>query len=122
MIMDVMEIQEIIPHRYPFLLLDRVTDIVKNETLVGYKNVTIGDNGITEDDILVHDAKENDITLHMMLATMRAPKFPVAMGVIRAVKELTYDDGMMEQLEENIKTTKFKNSDDLFNSGDTWEV
>ena len=44
MIMDVMEIQEIIPHRYPFLLLDRVTDIVPNETLIGFKNVTIGDN------------------------------------------------------------------------------
>jgi len=44
MIMDVMEIQKIIHHRYPFLLLDRVTDIVKNETLVGFKNVTIGDN------------------------------------------------------------------------------
>ena len=44
MTMDVMEIQKIIPHRYPFLLLDRVTDIVKNETLTGFKNVTIGDN------------------------------------------------------------------------------
>jgi len=44
MTMDVMEIQEIIPHRYPFLLLDRVTDVVQNESLTGYKNVTIGDN------------------------------------------------------------------------------
>ena len=44
MTMDVIEIQKIIPHRYPFLLLDRVTNIVKNETLVGFKNVTIGDN------------------------------------------------------------------------------
>ena len=44
MIMDVMEIQKIIPHRYPFLLLDRVTDVVKNESLIGYKNVSIGDN------------------------------------------------------------------------------
>lgn len=44
MTMDVMEIQKIIPHRFPFLLLDRVTNIVKNETLVGFKNVTIGDN------------------------------------------------------------------------------
>lgn len=43
MTMDVMEIQEIIPHRYPFLLLDRVTDLVANELLIGYKNVTIGD-------------------------------------------------------------------------------
>jgi 3-hydroxyacyl-[acyl-carrier-protein] dehydratase len=44
MIMDVMEIQKIIPHRYPFLLLDRVTGLVKNESLIGFKNVTIGDN------------------------------------------------------------------------------
>ncbi|OHE08122.1 MAG: 3-hydroxyacyl-[acyl-carrier-protein] dehydratase FabZ, partial [Sulfurimonas sp. RIFCSPLOWO2_12_FULL_36_74] len=41
---DVMEIQKIIPHRYPFLLLDRVTEIKENESLIGFKNVTIGDN------------------------------------------------------------------------------
>ena len=44
MIMDVLEIQEILPHRFPFLLVDRITDIVKNKSLIGYKNVTIGDN------------------------------------------------------------------------------
>jgi len=44
MIMDVVEIQKIIPHRYPFLLLDRVTDVQKGESLIGFKNVTIGDN------------------------------------------------------------------------------
>ncbi|MDQ1263992.1 MAG: 3-hydroxyacyl-[acyl-carrier-protein] dehydratase [Campylobacterota bacterium] len=44
MIMDVTEIQKIIPHRYPFLLLDRVTEIKENEYLIGYKNITIGDN------------------------------------------------------------------------------
>jgi 3-hydroxyacyl-[acyl-carrier-protein] dehydratase len=43
MIMDVMEIQKILPHRYPFLLVDRVTDIVKNETLTAYKNVSISE-------------------------------------------------------------------------------
>lgn len=42
--MDVVEIQKIIPHRYPFLLLDRVTEIKERESLVGFKNVTIGDN------------------------------------------------------------------------------
>ncbi|MBW6488223.1 3-hydroxyacyl-ACP dehydratase FabZ [Sulfurimonas sp.] len=42
--MDVMEIQKIIPHRYPFLLLDRVTEIKENSSLIGFKNVTIGDN------------------------------------------------------------------------------
>jgi 3-hydroxyacyl-[acyl-carrier-protein] dehydratase len=44
MIMDVMEIQEILPHRYPFLLVDRVTEIVSNETLTAYKNVSISEN------------------------------------------------------------------------------
>ena len=58
----------------------------------------------------------------MMLATMSAPNFPVAMGVIRKVKTMTFDEGLISQLEHNIKTTKFKSSDDLFNSGDTWEV
>jgi len=44
MLMDVNEIQDIIPHRYPFLLLDRITDLTLKESIVGYKNVTIGDN------------------------------------------------------------------------------
>lgn len=44
MIMDVMEIQEILPHRYPFLLVDRVTKVEKNETLSAYKNVSISEN------------------------------------------------------------------------------
>ena len=44
MTMDVMEIQDIIPHRYPFLLLDRVTELTPKETIIGFKNVTIGDN------------------------------------------------------------------------------
>jgi len=44
MTMDVTEIQKIIPHRYPFLLLDRVTGLTEKESLVGFKNVTIGDN------------------------------------------------------------------------------
>jgi 3-hydroxyacyl-[acyl-carrier-protein] dehydratase len=44
MIMNVMEIQEILPHRYPFLLVDRVTKIEKNEALSAYKNVSISEN------------------------------------------------------------------------------
>jgi 2-oxoglutarate ferredoxin oxidoreductase subunit beta len=99
-------------------------DSDKGIVLNGLKleTVTLGENGITEDDLLVHDAHEEDISLHMMIANMTAPEFPVAMGVIRAVKALTFDEGMTAQLEENIKTAKFKTSDELFNSGDTWEI
>jgi len=40
---DVVEIQKILPHRFPFLLVDRVTELVKSDSLTGYKNVTIGE-------------------------------------------------------------------------------
>jgi 3-hydroxyacyl-[acyl-carrier-protein] dehydratase len=43
MVMDVTQIQKIIPHRFPFLLVDRITDLNKNENLVGYKNVSISE-------------------------------------------------------------------------------
>ena len=37
------EIKKLIPHRYPFLLIDKVIDIVKNESATGIKNVTINE-------------------------------------------------------------------------------
>ena len=41
--MDVMQIMEMIPHRYPFLLIDRVVDLKSNVSAVGIKNVTINE-------------------------------------------------------------------------------
>jgi 3-hydroxyacyl-[acyl-carrier-protein] dehydratase len=38
--MDITQISKLLPHRYPFLLVDRVTDIEVGKKLVGYKNVT----------------------------------------------------------------------------------
>ena len=43
MVMDVKEIREYLPHRYPFLLVDRVTQINLGESIVAYKNVTINE-------------------------------------------------------------------------------
>ena len=43
MIIDVVEIQKILPHRFPFLLIDRVTELVEGESIESYKNVTIGE-------------------------------------------------------------------------------
>jgi 3-hydroxyacyl-[acyl-carrier-protein] dehydratase len=40
---DVVEIQKILPHRYPFLLIDRVVDFVPMVSIEAYKNVTIGE-------------------------------------------------------------------------------
>ena len=43
MVMDVKEIREYLPHRYPFLLVDRVTTLNLGESIVAYKNVTINE-------------------------------------------------------------------------------
>ena len=42
-IFNVVEIQKILPHRYPFLLLDRVTKLDRGDYLEGYKNVSISE-------------------------------------------------------------------------------
>ena len=42
--LDILEIQKIIPHRFPFLLIDKVIDIQPNEKLVAIKNVSINEH------------------------------------------------------------------------------
>jgi len=44
MMMDVLEIEKILPHRYPFLLIDRVVEFEKGKKLVGFKNVTANEH------------------------------------------------------------------------------
>jgi 3-hydroxyacyl-[acyl-carrier-protein] dehydratase len=41
---DIARIMQAIPHRYPFLLVDRMVDVVLGESAVGIKNVTINEN------------------------------------------------------------------------------
>jgi len=42
-VLDINEIQKILPHRYPFLLIDRVLELVPKERIVALKNVTINE-------------------------------------------------------------------------------
>lgn len=81
--------------------------------------VTIGENGITEDDILVHDAKEKDPTLHQMLVRL---EYPVATGVIRSYEDMTLEereDALTKQVKAN---SKFRKTNDLFFSGEIYMV
>jgi 3-hydroxyacyl-[acyl-carrier-protein] dehydratase len=41
--MDINEIREYLPHRYPFLLVDRVVELIEGESIIGYKNITINE-------------------------------------------------------------------------------
>lgn len=82
----------------------------------------IGENGIKEEDILIHDSKCSDPFMHWSLAKMAAPELPVALGVIRNVEDSCYNVKMEEQIVEVTNKSKIKCMDDLLNSGDTWEV
>jgi 3-hydroxyacyl-[acyl-carrier-protein] dehydratase len=41
MVFDINQIQEMLPHRYPFLLVDRITDVKNGEYVEGYLNISI---------------------------------------------------------------------------------
>ena len=41
--MDVNEIRKYLPHRYPFLLVDRVVELVEGEYIIAYKNITVNE-------------------------------------------------------------------------------
>ena len=86
------------------------------------KVVTLGENGITESDLLVHDAHCEDSTLQLKLAMMEGPDFPVAVGVIRDVETETYDEAMTKQIEEVQAKSKIKTFDDLIDSCEQWDM
>jgi 2-oxoglutarate ferredoxin oxidoreductase subunit beta len=88
----------------------------------GLKVVKLGENGITEKDILVHDAHCEDNTLQLKLALMQGPEFPIALGVIRDVEAPTYDDGVYAQIEEVSAKKNYHNFEELLMTNDTWEV
>lgn len=81
--------------------------------------VTIGENGITQEDILVHDAKEDDPTLHQMLIRSR---YPLATGIIRSVEEVCFEDREIALTAQVKANSPYKNIDDLLMSGETYEV
>ena len=84
--------------------------------------VNLGENGTIESDILIHDAYDEDPTLHLMLARMHPPLFPMALGVIREVRNTTYDELVESQYQNSVNNAKFSTMDELLNSGETWEV
>lgn len=82
--------------------------------------VTIGENGVTESDLLVHD--ESDEFLSHMMANLIGPEFPLPLGILKKVTAPCYVSMMHEQ----IATVKTKRGEGdmtkLLNSGETWQV
>jgi 2-oxoglutarate ferredoxin oxidoreductase subunit beta len=81
--------------------------------------VTIGEDGITQEDLLVHNAKEEDPTLHQMLVRMQ---YPMVTGIIRSFDDVTFEEREYSQIQEVKANSKFTKTDDLFFSGDVYKV
>ena len=84
--------------------------------------VKIGENGITEKDLLVHDKTQRESGIHLLLATMKPPEYPIAFGIIRSVLDFTYDGKMESIVKQEKANSPIKTMDDLLNSGKTWDI
>lgn len=81
--------------------------------------VRLGENGITEKDILIHNANEKDPTLHQMLVRL---EHPLVTGIIRAFEDTTFEQ-REDALTAEVKTkNRFTKTADLFLSGETYQI
>ena len=88
----------------------------------GLKVVTIGEDGYTLDDVLTHDAHCQSNFLHQQLALMDGHDLPLALGVIRDVEALTYNDEVEKQVEAVVAKKNYTCLRDMILDGETWEV
>ncbi|MDR0713799.1 MAG: 2-oxoacid:ferredoxin oxidoreductase subunit beta [Bacteroidales bacterium] len=84
--------------------------------------VELGKNGVTMDDILVHNPSDPDPALQIMIAKMTPPHFPMATGVIRSVEAPSFDRLMEEQIARQKAGSPVRCVDDVLNSGDIIEI
>jgi len=82
--------------------------------------VTIGKDGITEADILIHD--ETNRALANMLAFMEPPLFPVAIGVLYCRPTTSYEDGVREHMNEARHPDSGGDLNALLRRGHTWTI
>ena len=88
----------------------------------GLKAVTIGEDGYTIDDVLVHDAHCESNFLHQQLAMMDGHDLPLALGVIRDVEAPTYDAEVQAQVDAVQHKKGFETLREMVMAGDTWEI
>jgi 2-oxoglutarate/2-oxoacid ferredoxin oxidoreductase subunit beta len=98
---------------------DKNKGLILNRDTLRLEPVTIGENGITEADIIVHD--ETNKSVAIMLAEMPQNPFPVALGVLYCDPAPTFDSAVMQQNAE-LSVGKKPDLDALLKKGQTWTV
>lgn len=99
---------------------ERDKGIVFDSTSFALKVVSLSD--VAESDLLVHNSKTEDATIHGMLANMKGPNLPTAMGVIRAYEIPTFDENLHAEKARVLEQKSAGTLKDLLYEGETWEV
>ncbi|NOZ43423.1 MAG: 2-oxoacid:ferredoxin oxidoreductase subunit beta [Alphaproteobacteria bacterium] len=90
-----------------------------NPQKIALEVVTVGENAITEDDILVHD--EQNRHLAFMLCELEPPEFPAICGVIYCHPAESYDQSVHDQIDQAKQAGK-ADFNALLRTGRTWVV
>ena len=93
--------------------------LVFNQEKFVLETAIIGECGVREDDVLVHN--ETNKPMAQMLVELTAPDFPVVCGVIYCNPEESYDDAVHRQVEK-AKENKKADFNALIRQGRTWTV
>ena len=99
---------------------ERNKGIRLNRDRVEFEVVTIGEDGMGEDDILVHD--ETNRMIAGLLARMQHPEFPVPIGVFYCDPAKSYDAAVMEQNAAIAEKSPPGDLNALLRRGRTWTV
>ncbi|MCD0459624.1 2-oxoacid:ferredoxin oxidoreductase subunit beta [Roseiconus lacunae] len=98
-------------------------DSEKGIRLVGNHLQVVERSEVPDDDLLIHDEKDPNPSIQMMLARMRYPEMPEPIGVLRDVQNIaTYDDQINDQVTQARQARGEGDLQALFTSGDTWVV
>lgn len=84
--------------------------------------VTIGENGITEADLLVHNSTQTGSLYTSILSMLDYPDFPVPMGVIRSIQLPSYTDTLAAQRKSAVQASGRGNLSSLLQGKEYWEV
>ena len=84
--------------------------------------VNLSDPGISQDDLLVHDAHATNPSLAFMLSRLGPPRFPTPIGIFRSVEEPVFDQGVHAQIQSVTRKLGPGSLQELLYTGDTWTV
>jgi len=82
----------------------------------------VGENGVVESDLLVHDAADQNLTYAFLLSQMSYPRFPSPMGILRSVVRPTYGDEIRKGITERVRKTGRGDLQKLLLGEDHWQV